>query len=182
VFFRAPPATPRTPHHSTLRGPTLQRSTRAALHAVNLIPKTPNTASTMRRITRVSILSFPIVFAGVLLFGQLLWLIYVKSMASSASHQTNKLDMKIAQMQDDIARAQKKISAATSTAQLEAWAKQPGMKLRLATQADIDLVSPETKPKPAAEAVVDSLPNTHNSADNASADMPAQDGGGHAIR
>jgi len=120
----------------------------------------PATRRRNRRAHRDLRFSLPITLACVALFVQLLWLIWVKSLASAASHQANKLDVKIAQMQDDIARAQKKISATTSTVQLEAWSKQLG--LRLATQGDIDPVSRATKPRDAKIAIIATETQTEN--------------------
>jgi hypothetical protein len=104
----------------------------------------PKTRRRLRRVHREFRVSFTTGVCCAVLFGQLLWMIYVKSIASTASVQSHDLGLRIAALQDDIARAQKKSSRTTSTAQLDAWSKQLG--LRPVTQADIDPVSTETRP------------------------------------
>lgn len=107
----------------------------------NVVPKTRRRLRRVHREFRVSLTTGVCCAA---LFGQLLWMIYVKSIASTASVESHDLGVKINHIQDDIARAQKQSSRTTSTVQLEAWAKQLG--LRPATQADIDPVSPSARP------------------------------------
>jgi hypothetical protein len=91
-------------------------------------------------------------FCGVL-FVQLLTVVWVKGLGMTASYESSKLDNAIADVQEDIARAQKKISSATSATQLQQWATQYG--LHQATQADIDGISLAVRPADANDSAGD---------------------------
>jgi hypothetical protein len=86
------------------------------------------------------------------------------SRASSASHQSLKLDKEIAHMRDDIASAQRKISSLDSSPHLATWARQ-----RSWTQASSDRIDDVTKTVAPAIAA---LP------ENLSPDSRTPDGGG----
>ncbi|HEX8551851.1 MAG TPA: hypothetical protein VF681_09890 [Abditibacteriaceae bacterium] len=83
-------------------------------------------------------------FASVVIIAQLLALMYVKGLAMSATHAATDLDKRIAETTEEIKQAQRKISATTSTVQLEQWSRQLG--LRRVQQNDIDRVSETARP------------------------------------
>ena len=82
--------------------------------------------------------------AATLLIGQLAFLLYVTSLGMAATHAAADLDERIAATTEEIKQSQKKISAATSTSQLNGWAAR--LHLRRVQQSDIDRVDETARP------------------------------------
>jgi hypothetical protein len=84
------------------------------------------------------------VMAATLLLGQVLLLLYVSSLGMAATHAGDDLDKRIAATTEQIKQSQKRISAATSKPQMEAWAKK--LNLHMVQQSDIDRVDESARP------------------------------------
>ena len=82
-----------------------------------------------RRRHRPLRLSFGTVLCGAALLGQLTLLLWMHGRALSASHYATKLDQKITNTRNQLARTQERIAAYDSSAHLEEWAKERGWKL-----------------------------------------------------